>query len=166
MHPETNAVLVERNELITESIAEKIIDAGIEEVEIRSVLTCNTHNGVCCKCYGRNLATGNIVEIGEAIGVMAAQSIGEPGTQLNNAVLSILVVLLVEKILLKVYHVFKNCLKLEIQKEKQLLQEISGKVSKIVEDHGKFKISVKNDLETKEHVTNYGAKLRVQKAML
>ena len=54
VHPETNAVLVERNELITESIAEKIIDAGIEEVEIRSVLTCNTHNGVCCKCYGRN----------------------------------------------------------------------------------------------------------------
>ncbi|MCQ2977094.1 MAG: DNA-directed RNA polymerase subunit beta', partial [archaeon] len=83
INPETKKVIVDRNELITENIAEKIIKAGIKEVEIRSILTCNSHHGICTKCYGRNLATGNLVEVGEAVGVMAAQSIGEPGTQLT-----------------------------------------------------------------------------------
>ncbi|MDD6093091.1 MAG: DNA-directed RNA polymerase subunit beta', partial [bacterium] len=66
--PTTKEVIIDKNELITENIADKIISAGIEEVEIRTVLTCRTDHGVCCKCYGRNLATGNIVEIGEAVG--------------------------------------------------------------------------------------------------
>ena len=83
VHPETKQVIVERLDMITESIADKIIDAGITSVEIRTILTCGTANGLCQKCYGRNLATGNLVEIGEAVGVMAAQSIGEPGTQLT-----------------------------------------------------------------------------------
>jgi len=83
IHPETKEVLVDKNELINESIADKIIKAGIEEVEIRTALTCRTNHGVCKKCYGRNLATGNVVEIGEAVGIMGAQSIGEPGTQLT-----------------------------------------------------------------------------------
>src|SRR5699024_3176123 len=69
IHPETKEVIVDKLEMITESLADKIIDAGITEVEIRTVLTCNTVNGVCQKCYGRNLATGNLVEIGEAVGV-------------------------------------------------------------------------------------------------
>ena len=69
---------MEKLDMQTENIADKIIAAGIEEVEIRTVLTCRTDHGVCCKCYGRNLATGNVVEIGEAVGTMGAQSIGEP----------------------------------------------------------------------------------------
>ena len=81
--PVTGEVFVGHNELITEDIARKIIDAGIEEVTIRSVFTCDTKHGVCKYCYGRNLATGSEVEVGEAVGTIAAQSIGEPGTQLT-----------------------------------------------------------------------------------
>ena len=81
--PVTGEVYVGHNELITEDIARKIIDAGIEEVTIRSVFTCDTKHGVCKHCYGRNLATGSEVEVGEAVGTIAAQSIGEPGTQLT-----------------------------------------------------------------------------------
>ena len=76
INPETKEVIIDKNEYITEAIANKIIKAGITEVEIRTVLTCKTDHGVCQHCYGRNLATGNIVEIGEAVGVMGAQSIG------------------------------------------------------------------------------------------
>ena len=81
--PVTGEVYVGHNELITEDIARKIIDAGIEEVTIRSAFTCDTKHGVCKHCYGRNLATGSEVEVGEAVGTIAAQSIGEPGTQLT-----------------------------------------------------------------------------------
>jgi DNA-directed RNA polymerase subunit beta' len=83
VHPKTGEVLCKADELIDEKKAEAIVDAGIEEVEVRSVLTCETKHGVCVKCYGRNLATGDVVEVGEAVGVIAAQSIGEPGTQLT-----------------------------------------------------------------------------------
>ncbi|KAA1039394.1 DNA-directed RNA polymerase subunit beta' [Macrococcus equipercicus] len=82
-HPETKEVLVSVNELITAEIAKNIVDAGIEEMHIRSAFTCNTRHGVCEKCYGKNLATGEKVEVGEAVGTIAAQSIGEPGTQLT-----------------------------------------------------------------------------------
>ena len=82
-HPETNEVMVPENSLITEDLAHEIVTAGIEEVWIRSAFTCNTRHGVCKKCYGRNLATGQEVEVGEAVGIIAAQSIGEPGTQLT-----------------------------------------------------------------------------------
>jgi DNA-directed RNA polymerase subunit beta' len=82
-NPEDGTLIVKAGEEITEYIAEQIEQAGIEEVEIRSVLTCETRSGVCCKCYGRNLATGRMVHMGEAVGVIAAQSIGEPGTQLT-----------------------------------------------------------------------------------
>ena len=162
INPKNGKVLVERNELITDSIAEKIVECGIEEVEIRSTLTCHTKNGVCTKCYGRNLATGNIVEIGEAIGVMAAQSIGEPGTQLTMRTFHTGGVAGEEDItqgLPRVQELFEA----RNPKGKATIAEIAGKVSKIVEDHGKFKISIQNKLETKEHVTNYGAKLRVEK---
>ncbi len=83
LHPKTKQVLVKRNELITEEIGQAVMRADITEVEIRSNLTCNSDNGVCAKCYGRNLATNTRVEVGEAVGVVAAQSIGEPGTQLT-----------------------------------------------------------------------------------
>ncbi len=82
-HPETGEVIVPENGLITEDLAKYIEDVGIEQVWIRSAFTCNTRHGVCKKCYGRNLATGQEVEVGEAVGIIAAQSIGEPGTQLT-----------------------------------------------------------------------------------
>ena len=82
-HPNINEVIVGSNELITTDIAKEIVNAGIESVVIRSAFTCNTRYGVCEKCYGKNLATGEKVEVGEAIGTIAAQSIGEPGTQLT-----------------------------------------------------------------------------------
>jgi DNA-directed RNA polymerase subunit beta' len=82
-HPETDQVIVAANEMITETHASALDASGLEAIEIRSVLTCESKNGVCVKCYGRNLATGRFVEVGEAVGVIAAQSIGEPGTQLT-----------------------------------------------------------------------------------
>ncbi|WP_415930683.1 DNA-directed RNA polymerase subunit beta' [Zhenpiania hominis] len=82
-HPETGVMIVEQNEEITEEQAQAIEDAGIESVAIRSVMTCHSKSGICAKCYGRNLATGESVNIGEAVGITAAQSIGEPGTQLT-----------------------------------------------------------------------------------
>ncbi len=82
-HPESGEVLIEANTLITEEMAEQIAGLDISEVRFRSVLTCKTRHGVCVKCYGRDLASGKIVDVGEAVGIIAAQSIGEPGTQLT-----------------------------------------------------------------------------------
>ena len=160
--PQTKKVLVDRNEYITEAIADKIVEAGITEVEIRTILTCNTEKGVCQRCYGRNLATGNLVEIGEAVGVMAAQSIGEPGTQLTMRTFHTGGVAGGEDItqgLPRVQELFEA----RNPKGKATIAEIDGKISKITEEHGKFKISITNKVETKEHVTNYGAKLCVEK---
>ncbi|MBR2825239.1 MAG: DNA-directed RNA polymerase subunit beta' [Solobacterium sp.] len=81
--PKTGKVIVDENEYITDDLAKKVVDAGVTSAYIRNVFTCKSHSGVCCKCYGKNMATGNPVETGEAIGVMAAQAIGEPGTQLT-----------------------------------------------------------------------------------
>jgi DNA-directed RNA polymerase subunit beta' len=83
IHPETGEIIVTQNEEITEEAAEEIENSGIEKVAIRSVMTCHSETGICAKCYGRNLATGEMVNIGEAVGITAAQSIGEPGTQLT-----------------------------------------------------------------------------------
>ena len=164
INPETKEVIVDKLQMITETLAEKIIAAGIKEVEIRTVLTCNTANGVCQKCYGRNLATGNLVEIGEAVGVMAAQSIGEPGTQLTMRTFHSGGVAHggdadITQGLPRVQELFEA----RNPKAKSTIAEIDGTVSKIKEDHGKYKISITNKLETKEHVTNYGAKLCVEK---
>lgn len=82
-HPETDEIIIRPDELITPEIAKKITDAGIEQMYVRSAFTCNARHGVCEKCYGKNLATGEKVEVGEAVGTIAAQSIGEPGTQLT-----------------------------------------------------------------------------------
>jgi len=83
LHPETNEIIASKDELISGATAKAICDAGYETLEIRSVLTCQTPHGVCSKCYGINLATGRPVHVGEAVGIIAAQSIGEPGTQLT-----------------------------------------------------------------------------------
>ncbi len=82
-HPETDEVLVAADEIIDERLARIVEEAGVEHVEVRSPLTCETKKGICAKCYGRNLATGQPIHMGEAVGVIAAQSIGEPGTQLT-----------------------------------------------------------------------------------
>ncbi len=82
-HPQTGEILVKVNEMINDDLAKAIEDAGVEEVKIRSVLVCRTRHGVCVRCYGRNLANGGLVDVGEAVGIVAAQSIGEPGTQLT-----------------------------------------------------------------------------------
>lgn len=83
MHPETGQLLMSCNRLITNDDAKKIVDAGVKKVEIRSILTCEAESGICAKCYGSNLARNDTVAIGEAVGTIAAQSIGEPGTQLT-----------------------------------------------------------------------------------
>jgi DNA-directed RNA polymerase subunit beta' len=81
LHPETGEILARGDELIDEDTAVRIVNAGIKQVKIRSVITCRSRFGVCVKCYGRNLATGQLVELGESVGIIAAQSIGEPGTK-------------------------------------------------------------------------------------
>ena len=160
--PNTKEVIIDKNELITENIADKIIAVGIEEVEIRTVLTCRTDHGVCCKCYGRNLATGNIVEIGEAVGTMGAQSIGEPGTQLTMRTFHTGGVAGGDDItqgLPRVEELFEA----RTPKGKALIAEIDGVVSKIEDQKGRTKIFIKNANEVREHLTAYGAKLRVEK---
>ena len=157
--PITKALIVDKNELITENIANKIIKAGIKTVTIRSVLTCNSINGVCQHCYGRNLATGNLVETGEAVGIMAAQSIGEPGTQLT----------------MRTFHTggiagdditqglprVEELFEARNPKGKATIAEISGRVASITETNGKLKIVIENDVEAREHLTNYNIKLAV-----
>ena len=158
--PETKKVLVEAGEMITENIASKIIKAGITKVEIRSVLTCKSEGGVCQKCYGRNLATGNLVETGEAVGVMAAQSVGEPGTQLTMRTFHTGGVASAEDItqgLPRVEELFEA----RTPKYKATIAEISGKVTNISENNLKYTITVENEAGVREHVTNYNMKLRV-----
>ena len=131
-------------------------------MEIRSVLTCKSHNGVCQKCYGRNLATGNLVEVGEAIGIMAAQSIGEPGTQLTMRTFHTGGVASAADItqgLPRVEELFEA----RVPKAKATIAEIDGKITKITEEKGKYKIYITNDIETREHITQYNSKLRVEK---
>ena len=159
INPETKEVIAERNTYITEQLADKIIKAGITKVPIRTVLTCKTEHGVCCKCYGRNLATGSLVEVGEAVGIMAAQSIGEPGTQLTMRTINSGGVAGddITQGLPRVQELFEA----RNPKGKATISEINGKVTKIEEENGKFEITVANDAETKVHTTNYGAKLNV-----
>ncbi len=161
IHPETKEVLVDRNVYITEQMADKIVAAGIKKVSIRTILTCKSDHGVCTKCYGRNLATGQIVEIGEAVGIMAAQSIGEPGTQLTMRTINSGGVAGddITQGLPRVQELFEA----RNPKGKATISEINGVVSNIEEENGKFVISVKNDIETREHTSNYGAKLAVSK---
>lgn len=161
LNPETKEVVAERNTYINEQLAEKICKLGIEELSIRTVLTCKTEHGCCKKCYGRNLATGSIVEIGEAVGIMAAQSIGEPGTQLTMRNFNTGGVAGGDDItqgLPRVQELFEA----RNPKGKATISEIKGKVTEINEDNGKYIITVSNDVDTKAHVTNYGSKLAVE----
>ena len=160
--PETKETILEAGEMINENIVAKIVKAGIKRVEIRSVLTCKTVNGVCQKCYGRNLATGNLVETGEAVGIMAAQSIGEPGTQLTMRTFHSGGVAHggdadITQGLPRVEELFEA----RIPKFKATIAEITGKVISVEEQNGKHSIVIENASGVKEHITNYNMKVKV-----
>lgn len=159
IHPETGEVIVRTNELITHELADEIIKAGIKEISIRSVLTCRTEHGVCAKCYGTNMATGYPVNIGEAVGIIAAQSIGEPGTQLTMRTFHTGGVAGddITQGLPRVEELF------EARKPKGLavISEISG-IVKINETKKKREISiVSEDGDVKTYMIPYGSRLSV-----
>ena len=161
VHPETGEVLVESNQMITQDMANAIVEAGFEEVQVRSVLTCRAKHGVCSKCYGANLANGQPVNIGEAVGIIAAQSIGEPGTQLTMRTFHTGGVASAEDItqgLPRVEELF------EARKPKGLavITEISGKVS-IQENKKKREVTVTNDDgESKTYLIPFGSRMKVR----
>ena len=160
VNPDTKDVICEAGEMITENVASKIKKAGLTKVEIRSALTCKSENGVCQKCYGRNLATGNLVETGEAVGIMAAQSIGEPGTQLTMRTFHTGGIATSEDItqgLPRVEELFEA----RTPKYKATIAEISGKVTKINDNNGKWVVTVENESGVRDHTTYYNMKLRV-----
>ncbi|MFB1100723.1 DNA-directed RNA polymerase subunit beta' [Terribacillus sp. JSM ZJ617] len=158
-HPETGDVIVAKNELIDEDTARQIVDAGIEEVAIRTVFTCNTKHGACKKCYGRNLATGSDVEVGEAVGIIAAQSIGEPGTQLT----------------MRTFHTggvagdditqglprIQELFEARNPKGQAVISEIKGTVIEINDVKEKQEVTIQGTVETKTYTAPYGARLRV-----
>jgi DNA-directed RNA polymerase subunit beta' len=156
--PDTGDVLIETGQLIEEDAADKIAAAGLETVYIRSVLTCEAERGICAKCYGRNLASGKMVDIGEAIGVMAAQSIGEPGTQLT----------------LRTFHIGGTASRIAAQSQVQAKTE--GRVNFenvkfIMQDdgttiaigrNGKLKVIDENNRVTAQYIIPYGANVLVK----
>ena len=159
-HPETGDIIVNRNEMITEDHAKQIIEAGIESVYIRSIFTCNTKHGACVKCYGRNLATGDKVDVGEAVGIIAAQSIGEPGTQLT----------------MRTFHTggvagdditqglprIQELFEARNPKGQAVISEIDGTVIEINDSKDQKEVIVQNDVEKRSYTTPYSARMRVQ----
>ena len=160
LHPETGELLVSRNELITEKLAKKVVDAGVTRAKIRSVLTCQSRVGICAKCYGSNLASGDPVPIGEAVGIIAAQSIGEPGTQLTMRTFHTGGVAGddITQGLPRVEELF------EARKPKGLaiIAENGGTVN-IIENKTKREIVIRNDEEkdAKPYLIPYGSRLKV-----
>ncbi|WP_289890322.1 DNA-directed RNA polymerase subunit beta' [Virgibacillus pantothenticus] len=158
-HPETNEVIVKADELITEDQAKQITNSGIEEVTIRSAFTCNTKHGVCQKCYGRNLATGADVEVGEAVGIIAAQSIGEPGTQLT----------------MRTFHTggvagdditqglprIQELFEARNPKGQAVISEIYGTVQEIKEVKDKQEVVVQGEVEQRSYAVPYNARMKV-----
>jgi DNA-directed RNA polymerase subunit beta' len=159
-HPITKEKLVAFNQEINEATAQKIVDAGIEKVKVRSVLTCRTRHGVCANCYGRNLATGRRADVGEAVGIIAAQSIGEPGTQLT----------------MRTFHTggvageditqglprVEELFEARKPKGQAIITEVSG-TAKIVEVKGIRRVSVHpDDGEERLYQIPYGARLKVR----
>lgn len=146
VHPKTGEILVEGDKLMDEIDAQKIIDAGITDVMIRSAFGCETRGGLCQKCYGKNLATGKLVRVGEAVGVMAAQSIGEPGTQLT----------------MRTFHEggvsgrditdglprVQEIFEARVPKGQSIIASSYGVVDNIVkEDQGRYIVTVKNEVQ-------------------
>ena len=159
-HPETKKLIVSGGELITEVLADEIVNAGIKEVEIRSVLGCIAKGGICRKCYGRNLATGNVVELGEAVGIMAAQSIGEPGTQLTMRTFhdgGVAGGADITQGLPRIQELFEA----RNPKAKSIISEIEGDVTSLIDNAGRVEVVITNELETRSYLAPYGAKIRV-----
>lgn len=158
-HPETGEVIVNRNDLIDTPKAETIVASGVNSIQIRSALSCRTKHGVCKKCYGRNLATGKFVEIGEAVGIIAAQSIGEPGTQLT----------------MRTFHTggvagdditqglprIQELFEARNPKGQAIISEIDGVVKDIRETKDKREIEIQGEAESKNYAISYGSRLRV-----
>ncbi|SJZ59002.1 DNA-directed RNA polymerase subunit beta' [Pilibacter termitis] len=161
-HPETNKVIIDQDELITEDIAREIVGAGVEEVTIRSVFTCNTKHGVCKHCYGMNLATGDAVEVGEAVGTIAAQSIGEPGTQLTMRTFHTGGVASSEDItqgLPRIQEIFEA----RNPKGEAVVTEVTGIVEEIFEDPATRtkRVTVKGNTGEEEYTVPYTARMKV-----
>ncbi len=158
-HPETGEVIVARNELIDEDKAKQIIAIGRKGVKIRSVFSCRTQHGVCRKCYGRNLATGQPVEIGEAVGIIAAQSIGEPGTQLT----------------MRTFHTggvagdditqglprIQELFEARNPKGQAIITEIDGEVVEIRDVKDRRELELRGETESKVYAIPYGSRLKV-----
>ncbi|MGE5529645.1 MAG: DNA-directed RNA polymerase subunit beta' [Patescibacteria group bacterium] len=160
VHPETGEVIVEQNEEITEDAAKMVEKAGIREVSIRSVLTCRTRYGVCVKCYGRNLATGKLVDVGEAVGIIAAQSIGEPGTQLTMRTFHMGGVA-GDDITLGLPRV-EELFEARKPKGQAIVAEVGG-VAKIMEIKGMRRVVITTDNgDEKAYQVPFGARLRVR----
>ena len=160
VNPKTNELIVDTNTMINDKIAAEIVAAGIEKVTVRSVIGCRTKHGVCAKCYGMGLATRQEVSIGEAVGIIAAQSIGEPGTQLTMRTIhsgGVAGVADITQGLPRVEELF------EARKPKGLaiISEIDGTV-RIKEEKNKKEVVIKGEHEAKEYVIPFGSKLRVR----
>jgi len=166
-HPETGELLVALNETISNAKAKLVVKAGITKVQVRSVLTCRNETGVCARCYGMNLATGGAVDVGEAVGIIAAQAIGEPGTQLTMRTFHTGGIASGEDItqgLPRVEELF------EARKPKRdaILSEISGRVS-FGENKKKREVivtSTEDASEQKTYAINYGSRLKVQEGQI
>ncbi|MGI5858451.1 MAG: DNA-directed RNA polymerase subunit beta' [Tepidanaerobacteraceae bacterium] len=158
--PHTGEVIVHADELITEDMADHIVKVGMKEVKIRSVLTCRTRHGVCARCYGKNMATGKPVDIGEAVGIIAAQSIGEPGTQLT----------------MRTFHTggvagqditqglprVEELFEARKPKGQAVITEVGG-TAKILETKKKREVEITTPTgETKVYQVPYGARLKVE----
>ena len=165
-HPETGEVLVARNEIITEDIARKIVEAGIEEITIRSAFTCDTKHGVCKYCYGRNLATGSEVEVGEAVGTIAAQSIGEPGTQLTMRTFHTGGVAGddITQGLPRIQEIFEA----RNPKGVATISEVAGEVVSIEENAGSRtkEITIKGSTDTRSYTVPFTARLKVEEGQI
>ncbi|KON82779.1 DNA-directed RNA polymerase subunit beta' [Rossellomorea marisflavi] len=158
-HPETDEILVNENQLITEDLAKTIVDAGIEHVSIRSAFTCNTRHGVCEKCYGTNLATGQKVEVGEAVGIIAAQSIGEPGTQLTMRTFHTGGVAGddITQGLPRIQEIFEA----RNPKGQAVISEMDGVITSITEGKDRqYEITVQGDVESRNYTAPYTARLK------
>ena len=154
-HPETGAKLAERNVYITDELAKQIVESGIEGIDIRTIYSCNAKKGVCKKCYGQNLATGKEVEVGEAVGIMAAQSIGEPGTQLT----------------MRTFHTggvagaditqglprIQELFEARNPKGRAIIAEIDGVITAIkANTKNRYEITLTNKLESRNYLLPYG----------
>ncbi|GFN33411.1 DNA-directed RNA polymerase subunit beta' [Paenibacillus xylaniclasticus] len=162
-HPVTREIIARRNELIDSNKAEQIVAAGVEQLQIRSVLSCRARHGVCKMCYGRNLATGKFVEIGEAVGIIAAQSIGEPGTQLT----------------MRTFHTggvagdditqglprIQELFEARNPKGQATISEIDGVVKEVRDAKDRREIEVQGEAETKVYSVPYGSRLRVSEGV-